>query len=80
MTATFQVPAPAEPSVEPCMDAVAMALTVRVGTPNKPMKNVFTLTLVLATTALWAEPEVQDVPFGISMLTQRVEITVLAPG
>jgi hypothetical protein len=71
MTATFQG------FVAPCIDAVAVAFTESVFTPNRAMKVVFTVVLLVTTTAFATEVELHVVPFGMSELIHRVFTDVL---
>jgi hypothetical protein len=64
-------------SDEPCIDAVAVAPTERVFTPNKPITNVFILVLFVTTTAFEEEPEPHEVPFGINMFRHFVDTVVV---
>jgi hypothetical protein len=64
-------------SEEPCMEAIAVAPTLSVFTPNKPMKNVLIVVLFLTTTALEAVPEPHVVPLGISMFKHLVVTVVV---
>jgi hypothetical protein len=75
MMATFHDPEPVLLDV-PCMDAVAVAFTARVFTPNKAMKAVLILVLFVTTTALAEVVLVHVDPTGISMLTHRVNTEV----
>jgi hypothetical protein len=61
----------------PCIEAVAVAFTDRVFTPNRAMKRVFTVVLLVTTTAFAAELELHVWPVGMSMLTHRVCTNVL---
>jgi hypothetical protein len=64
----------------PSIVAIAVALTLRVGTPNILIKNVFTCVVLVTTTALWGgsgEPLVHDSPGGNSELRHFVDTVVV---
>jgi hypothetical protein len=61
----------------PCMEAVAVAETLSVRTPNRAMKSVLMLVVFLTTTALAEVPLVQEEPAGMSMFTHLVDTDVV---
>jgi hypothetical protein len=64
-------------SALPCIEAVAVALTERVFTPNRAMKRVFTVVLLVTTTAFAVELVLHVWPVGMRILTHRVCTNVL---
>ena len=63
-------------SAAPCIDAVAVALTLSTGTPNIFRKKVFTPTEFVTWTAFARVEELQVCPDGKSTLTHPVYTAV----